>query len=256
MRKSAIAIVAVAAMGVAGAANAGYWEVTGANYANGSNFDIGSGPSSTLGGPTMTLTNGVHDSSALGGSPLSFDPVAATGTVLTGLGITLANNTLTYFGFDQTSTGPGSFGVAFKAVGGNIRLGFNAGANASNGDQGVLANMPVVAGSLNTFGGAFMGTFDVASGSTLVVVFGGLASGGQFSLNVTRASSPGSMSNFEISYLSFSGGSYTQVGSATNATASGLNIGTYAIPVPAPALLAGAGLVGAAALRRRMAKKA
>lgn len=243
MRKTVLAGAAVAALGMVGSANAAYWHITGANYNNGSNVNIG-----PVGGLTM---NGMaYDASGLGGASNTFTSNAATTTVLGALSITLANDTLTYFGFDQPGS-LGSFGIAFKATS-NINLLFSGGPDASRGTQGVLANQATNS-SPSLAGGGFLGDFTVASGTTLVVLFGGLSVGSGFSMNISRTLGA---ANFAIDYLNFDSTNYVSMLSATGATSSGLNIATYSIPVPAPALLAGAGLVGAAALRRRMAKKA
>jgi hypothetical protein len=204
MRKSVLAVAAVAAMGTMGSANAAYWHITGANYNNGSNVNIG-----PVGG--LTMNGQAYDSSGLGGSSSTFTSNAATTTVLSGLSITLANDTL-----------------------------------------GVLANQATISGA-SLAGGGFTGDFAVAANTTLVVLFGGLNVGSGFSMNISRTAGA---ANFSIDYLNFDGSNYVSLAGASGATASGLNIATYSIPVPAPALLAGAGLVGAAALRRRMAKKA
>ena len=93
----------------------------------------------------------------------------------------------------------------------------------------------------------------------MLIMFGGLAVGQSFQFQSESMLSDGVSSGgaaFAISYLNWGGSGYSEVASAGTATSSGLNTALYAVPVPAPALLAGAGLVGAAALRRRMAKKA
>lgn len=243
MRKSVLAVAAVAAMGTMGSANAAYWHITGANYNNGSNVNIG-----PVGG--LTMNGQAYDSSGLGGSSSTFTSNAATTTVLGGLSITLANDTLTYFGYDQPGS-LGSFGVAFKATSA-INFLFAGGPDASRGTQGVVATQATISGA-SLAGGGFTGDFAVAANTTLVVLFGGLNVGSGFSMNISRTAGA---ANFSIDYLNFDGSNYVSLAGASGATASGLNIATYSIPVPAPALLAGAGLVGAAALRRRMAKKA
>jgi hypothetical protein len=245
MRKSVLAVAAVAAMGTMGSANAAYWHITGANYNNGSNVNIG-----PVGG--LTMNGQAYDSSGLGGSSSTFTSNAATTTVLGAgaLNITLANDTLTYFGYDQPGS-LGSFGVAFKATSA-INFLFAGGPAASQGTQGVLANQATISGA-SLAGGGFTADFAVAANTTLVVLFGGLNVGSGFSMNISRTAGA---ANFSIDYLNFDGSNYVSLAGASGATASGLNIATYSIPVPAPALLAGAGLVGAAALRRRMAKKA
>jgi hypothetical protein len=247
-------MAAVAAMGAAGAANAGFWNISGMNYIN------GDGPA-TIGTGNTTLRNGAADTSAFGGVTNTLTTDATVAGVVGTLGITLSDNTLTYFGLNnQSSPNSGSFGVAFRAVGGSMRLTFTAGPDSGVGSQGVLSSLATTtnSGDGNFDEGSFGGTFNVAANQTLVVIFGGLANGASFTLDVTRIDTGSTLENFDVSYLNYNSvsDSWNQVAGASEATKSGLNTAAYVVPVPAPMLLAGAGLIGAAALRRRMVKKA
>jgi len=251
MRKSMIATAVVATVGLAASANAGYWAIAGANYANG-------GAPTNL--PVSQLDNQVNTYvsttfSGASGTQTSMAQSDATG-VLTALGVTLSNNTLTYFGFENTVSGPGFFGVAFRNTSGsNYFMSMTAGSQAAGGTEGVITTHT---GTVGGFGSSWSGAATVANGTTMLVLFGGLSVGVSFQFqveSVTSGGGPGG-ATFDISYLNWGGASYSVAASAAGAGTSGLNTALYSVPVPAPALLAGAGLVGAAALRRRMAKKA
>jgi len=251
MRKSMIATAVVATAGLAASANAGYWAIAGANYANGgapTNLPI-----SQLDNQVSTYVSTTFSGSS--GNQLLISQSDASG-VLTNLGVSLSNNTLTYFGFENTTSGPGFFGVAFKNTSGSSYfLSMTAGSQAAGGTEGVLTTH---SGSVGGFGSSWSGAATVTNGTTMLVMFGGLNVGVSFQFqveSVTSSGGPGG-ANFDISYLNWGGASYSVAASATNAGTSGLNTALYQVPVPAPVLLAGAGLVGAAALRRRMTKKA
>lgn len=254
MKKSMIATAVVATAGLAVSANAGYWSISGMNYTNGTNDDIGTGTSS------MQNQVNTYVSTNFTGTTGSATALTQTdvGNILgaSGVNVTLADNTLTYFGFEDTGGGPGFFATAFKNTSGSsYYFTVNAGPQAANGTEGVLTTF----GTSGAAAGGYLQNGTVANGTTMLVIFGGLDIAESFTLNVTStadSSGSGTGSNFAISYLNWGGSAYSEYASAAGATASGMNIGVYAIPVPAPALLAGAGLVGAAALRRRMTKKA
>ncbi len=250
MKKSMIATAVVATAGLAASANAGYWSITGANYVNGGSSNIA----------VSSLENQVNTyvSSTFSGSALSQTTLSSTGVTnsLTNLNVTLAANTLTYFGFEDSAAGPGYFGIAFKNTSGSsYYLNMTAGSQAANGTEGVLTSH-----SGTIIGASWGASATVLNNSTFLVMFGGLSVGTSFQFQTESMQSDGVSSGgaaFGVSYLNWGGtGAYSEVASAGSATSSGLNTALYAVPVPAPALLAGAGLVGAAALRRRMAKKA
>jgi hypothetical protein len=250
MKKSMIATAVVATAGLAASANAGYWSITGANYVNGGSSNIA----------VSSLENQVNTyvSSTFTGTALSQTVLSSAGVTnsLTNLNVTLADNTLTYFGFEDTGGGPGYFGIALKNnSGGAYYLNMTAGSQAANGSEGVLTSH-----SGTIVGSSWASSATIADGTTMLVMFGGFNVGQSFQFQTESMLSDGVTSGgaaFAISYLNWGGtGVYSEVASAGTATSSGLNTALYAVPVPAPALLAGAGLVGAAALRRRMAKKA
>jgi len=250
MKKSMIATAVAATAGLAASANAGYWTISGANYVNGGTNNIA----------VSSLENQVNTwvSSNLPGSALAETILSTTGVnnSLTNLNVTLADNTLTYFGFEDAASGPGYFGIALKNnSGGAYYLNMTAGSQAANGSEGVLTTH-----SGTIIGSSWGSSATVADGTTMLIMFGGLSVGQSFQFQAESMQSDGTTSGgaaFAISYLNWGGtGAYSEVASAGTATSSGLNTALYAVPVPAPALLAGAGLVGAAALRRRMAKKA
>jgi hypothetical protein len=250
MKKSMIA-AAVVATAFAATANAGWFTITN-NTGNGT----GTLPTS---GSQMDVAN-----TALaqpGTDTLQTFSAGDFGSVATLIGLSsLASDTIHYFGMENTVGGPAFFGFAYKATA-SISLNVNLDSTWGNPDgSGAISglyngtNGPSAVGAYA--GGVFSSTSPVTlvSGDEMIVVFGNLYAGSAISGSISR--SAGSSGTFGINYLSYNGSSYVSLGSQTGATASNLNIATYAVPVPAPALLAGAGLVGAAALRRRMTKKA
>jgi len=249
MKKSMIATAVAATAGLAASANAGYWTISGANYVNGGTNNIA----------VSSLENQVNTwvSSNLPGSALAETILSTTGVnnSLTNLNVTLADNTLTYFGFEDAASGPGFFGIALKNTSGSAYyLNMTAGSQAANGSEGVITSH-----SGTIVGSSWASSATIADGETMLVMFGGLNAGQSFQFQTESMLSDGVSSGgaaFAVSYLNWNGSAYSEVASAATATSSGLNTALYAVPVPAPALLAGAGLVGAAALRRRMAKKA
>jgi hypothetical protein len=249
MRKSMIATAVVATAGLAASANAGYWSLSGANYTNGGTNNLSI---SSVDNQVSTYVSTTFAGSASTQTTLTSGDVTNT---LTALGVTLSNNTLTYFGWEDTSAGPGYFGIAFKNTSGsNYFLSLQAGSQAAAGSEGVLTTH---SGTIGGFGSAWSSSATVATGTTMLIMFGGLSSGTSFDFQAQSLTSSGGVGGaFAIQYLDWNGAAYAVSASAATATASGLNAALYQVPVPAPALLAGAGLVGAAALRRRMSKKA
>ena len=253
MKKSMIATAVVATAGLAASANAGYWTISGANYQNGGTNNIAV---SQVDNQVNTYVSSTFSGAA--GTQTTLTGAEVTST-LSNLGVTLSNNTLTYFGFEDSVAGPGYFGIAFKNTSGsNYYLNLQGGSFAAGGTEGVLTSHSGAVGSGNSWASTGTAGTVVADGTTLLVMFGGLNVGVGFDFQAQSLNSAGTASGatFAISYLNWNGSAYSQVASAATATTSGLNTALYAVPVPAPALLAGAGLVGAAALRRRMAKKA
>jgi len=252
MKKSMIAATVVATA-FAATANAGWFTVsaassngTGTLPSNGATLDVGTTAVSQPGSDTnvqMTAGDAGSIYSAIGG-------------------LALASDTIHYFGMETSAGGPGFFGFLFKAsqqISLNVNLFNNFGSSAGSGVLTAVStdDFATIAGSWGTYsGGQFSSTSPITinAGEEVFAIFGNLAAGAEVSGSIARTG--GNLANFGVNYLSFDGTNYVSAGSATGATGSNLNIAAYTIPVPAPALLAGAGLVGAAALRRRMTKKA
>jgi hypothetical protein len=245
MKKSLIGLGVIAAMAVGGAANASYWTITNAQIDDGTTTQSVGGGTFTLGAAALGGWVGggaAEQSQALAGANLT----AVTGLI----GSSLADNTLTYFSFYSGSLG--YFGVAFKnthATSAKV-LDFDF-TRLNQATEGVYVAGATNNGTYNpsSAGGRF--SFDaitVNAGSTLYVVMGGFVDQNNPSLQGTV--------NFNeataVSYLSYNGGSYTSTASASGALTSNMQFAVFTIPVPAPALLAGLGLAGALALRRRM----
>ena len=245
MRKSMIATAVVATAGLAASANAGYFQITNAQM-DGSNI---SGGSFTLEAPT----NGSWTASGVAESvtPMSAGNVTSLGTI--GLTGSLANNVFTYFSFDVG--GLGYFGAAFKNTSG-AAVTFDVNFSRLNqATEGVDVTGATSSGTYSS--GSGLGTWansalTVNNGSTFLVVFGGLA--------VNNSPPVQGVVNFQaastVAYLNHTGGTNWSNAATANGLTSNMQFAVYQVPVPAPVLLAGAGLVGAAALRRRMAKKA
>jgi len=245
MRKSMIATAVVATAGLAASANAGYFQVTNAQAFGGTtNGNIGTG-SFELGavGNSGWVASGVAQSV----TPMSGGNLTTLTTI--GLVGALANDTLTYFSFHNS--GLGYFGVAFKATS-SITFDVNF-AQLNQASEGVDVTGGSSNGTYSTSGGGTWAnsSMTVSNGSTFIAVFGGLTVNNTPA--ITGVVNFGAAQN--ISYLSHDGTNWTSLGSG-NGTTSNMQFAVYQVPVPAPVLLAGAGLVGAAALRRRMAKKA
>jgi hypothetical protein len=259
MRKSVLAMAAVAAMGVVGSANAGWFVIQNASASG------GNGGTLPVNGTRMDVANlGIANSTGNTLQPLSgTDFAAITGS----LGGALSVNTLTYFGLENGAQGPAFFGFAYSATE-NITFNVNmnhAGTPSNAAGSGVLVgvssdNGATAPSSLGTYGdlsNTYSATapLSLSTGETIIVLFAGLQATSRVAGSFDLVSGPTGYT-MDISYLSFDAGSWSSVGGIGSATASQLNISTYTIPVPAPMLLAGAGLIGAAALRRRMVKKA
>jgi len=246
MKKSMIA-AAVVATAFAASANAGYFQIAGASYNPGStplvpgNFAM---DTSTTDFSVNTTGTGANTIAALAAAD-----VTALG------GITAAADTVTYFSY-QDAGGLGYFGIIINTSVARtltVSMTYNSGDGASGGTKGVLTNAPISGEFINS--GSFIDTNQAVSAGKTFYVFGGLSVGSAFNGSVSNGS--GETGNFGIAYLSWNGSSWTTKASlASGATGSAISVASYAVPVPAPVLLAGAGLIGAAAIRRRMSKKA
>jgi len=262
MRKSVLATAAVAAMGAAGAANAGWFNIQSAT-AVGTTLTTPTGTyTSGNASAAFTVSAGTVASAGAGsvafgsGSALTTSVLSAGDTTAIATAVGAANGELRYFGFDTGGGAPAYFGFVYQSNAAGEQFSWNfANASAANVAQGVFASADLGYGggsgvSNGWSGNAFFGSVVSSGGGQ---VFMGIFAGMQASDFIGGANVTDTAMN--VRYLSFSGGSWNVVASANGATSSNLNIATYQIPVPAPVLLAGAGLVGAAALRRRMVKK-
>jgi hypothetical protein len=246
MKKSTIA-AAVIATAFAATANAGYFQIAGASYNPGST-PLVPGSFNMEGSSTdfsaSTTGTGANTIAALN---------AADVTALDG--ISVAADTITYFSYVD-SGGLGHFGIVINSTVTRtltISMTYNAGDGASGGTKGVLTNASISGEFINS--GSFIDTNQSVSAGKTYYVFGGLTHGSAFNGSVSNGQSESG--SFGIAYLSWNGSGWTTMASlASGASGSAISVASYVVPVPAPALLAGAGLVGAAALRRRMAKKA
>ena len=271
MRKSVLAMAAVAAMGASGAANATFFTVVNASAqspAPGSTWFAPSPFVMDTAGIGTTLAGGSNSMQVLTDAAAAgiglFDGASPSG--LGALGTAIGTDTLSYFGLSNGMS-DGYFGIAFRASA-EITLTINLNANSNNRgiftgiatDAGGMTGWEVSTSPVGTYGdaGASGGIWSgnsiaLAAGDLLVGIFAGLGVGSNVEGAVTRFSG---LSTFNVQYLDFDGSNWSAIQSSTGHNASQLNIATYSIPVPAPMLLAGAGLIGAAALRRRMVKKA
>jgi len=238
MKKSLMSLGVVAAMAVGGAANAAFWSIT--------NAQIGASP--VTGGPSFTIGAAANTSWVGGGDAGERNTLDGANLASVQALFTPAANTLTYFSFYKNSVG--FFGVAYSnTTAGNVGLMVDfTGLNQAT--EGVY----VAGGTGGTYDanfglGKFSGGVTVAAGETLYIVLGGFADQNNPDLqgNVQFNSATA------VSYLSYNhaGGVYSQVASGNGLT-SNMQFAVFTIPVPAPALLAGLGLAGALALRRRM----
>lgn len=244
MRRTLMGIGVVAAMAMAGGANAFTWRIEGAT----------AGGSSIAGGEfdmRAPVNNFFTANFGPGGNPqgtANLNQLQA-GTILSNLGVTLAVNTMTYFSWVDNA-GRGYMAAAYEnSKGANFTTSL-AGISLGSGSQGLF--------STNAFAlvdpGFSTATVTVQSGRIFLMVMGGYPSGSpQISLNFGGASEA-----YAVQYLSRVNGSPSwsvlASGNATTNQGSAMNVASYTIPVPAPVLLAGAGLLGAVALRRRVAR--
>ena len=246
MRKSMI-VAAVAATVIGSAANAAFFSISGASYNPGA---IALVPGS------FQMTNGSTDFSANTTGAANTISVLNAADITALNGISSAADTVTYFSYNVG--GLGYFGVIINTtVTRVLDINFlgSGGNGATGGTKGAMWSETSVTGSVSASGENLIINAESFSAGSHYIVFGGLAVNSGFTGAVVNDATESG--NFGIAYLSWNGASWSTVASlASGATGSAVSVAAYAVPVPAPALLAGAGLVGAAALRRRMAKKA
>jgi hypothetical protein len=254
MKKSMILAAAVVAAGLGTSANATFFRIVDAgSNGNGQlgNFNVqtdtvGSVIGSTGATDITTAGSGVR---ALNATAVADIVAMVDGALGSAVG---ATPRLTYFGMNNGG-GDGYFAVVFQNNGTARDWSVNIGQAAAAG-KGVFTNTATPSESY-ILGGAFITALggpnpQLAANGVYVAIFAGMGVGAEI------GGSNLSDTSFDVNYLDFDGSSYGSVASIGGAANSNINAATYNIPVPAPALLAGAGLVGAAAIRRRMAKKA
>ena len=239
MKKSLIGLGVIAALAVGGAANAGAFLITG-----------GQAP---IGTPTFSseMLTGTSASAGLNMASLTGSGLQAgvltqgnADSVATALGVTGQNASLTYFGVKDGDKG--YFGVLFIGHGGSFQLNMQ---NSSPPSEGVYS----------TGNGSGFKTETLVSG-TYTYNEGSTVAGQAYLFIFTQLDHQASIggngwandSNMTVRYMTYSGGSWSAAHTTPNVASSALNMATFIVPVPAPALLAGLGLAGALALRRRM----
>ena len=248
MKKSMFATAVVAAVGLAATANANWFQIQSASVV-GTSLTTPTG-TYTSGNSSGTFNITASNVAQAGASGVSFTGTSGNAYVLsqananaivTAIGLT-GNGSLAYFGFDSNGATPAYFGIAFIGHGGTVDWTMG---NANIASLGVYSSFASQFGG-NTWETAGAGIATTA-GVNYVAIFAGVSAGTQMGGGQVSDSS------INVNYLTYSGG-WSAVATATGATSSSLNYATYQVPVPAPVLLAGAGLLGAAAVRRRFAK--
>jgi len=252
MKKSMILAAAVVAAGLGTSANATFFRIV----------DAGSNGNGQLGDFTLqtntvasVMTGGGTDITTAGSGVRFLDGTAVNDIVSMvngALGAVTSTPRLTYFGMNNGGN-DGYFAVVFQNDGTARDWSVNIGQAAAAG-KGVFVGTEGYT-STAIGGGALVTTMfgsnpQLSANGVYVAIFAGMGVGAEI------GGSNLSDTNFDVHYLNFGGSSYGSFASIAGAANSNINAATYSIPVPAPALLAGAGLVGAAAIRRRMAKKA
>ena len=247
--RSVAALAVAATLGFSATASASSWKISGADYTPGpTNISISSEIQNVTAPAAVTALAGTVNGEGPGVS--TNIATADAQTFLTSIGLTLNDNELTYFGVQDTSAGPGYFGIAFKSTAA-IRLALNAGANSATGSLGVLTTE---AGTVGGFGTTWTSSATVNGGDTMLVLVGGLNVGQSFQFSAQAIAGSGFASTFNVKYLqvaagatSFSGA--TTLASQSNVTGSGLN--TAQLPAPGPIALLGMALLAAGIGRRK-----
>jgi hypothetical protein len=243
MRKTLMAIGAVGAMAMATAANAWSWQIEGAS----ANNQLVSGGEFSM---RLPVNDYFSTTFPAGGDPegaANLNQLHAT-NILSNLGVSLAVETLTYFGWVD-SQNRAYMGVAFLNAKSSSFDATLLGDNWAGGEQGLYST-----NAIDIVDDMSLANISVSSGRIFLMVMGGYPDGSpQITLNFNSPTE-----GFEVQYLSrINGSSAWSVlasGTATANNGSGLNSATYVIPVPAPVMLAAAGLVGGLAIRRRIVR--
>jgi len=261
MKKSMIGAVVLTAA-AAGTASASFFTIqplSGPSWTVDA-ADINGGFDTTVFTASGNAHHDIANSGGLSGAQTNFDALLGSSGAGLSNGVTLAADTLYYFGYTDSSTGLGYFGFTYTAGGAGQTLNVNwTGSNPTGGfysAEGTIGGANSVTSTYGSYGSnQYSSTaLSLGSGDSLYGVFAGMTATSTVQGNI--ASTVGT--NFNVAYLTWTGSAWTVSGSGSTSGTSNhfLAVSTYSVPVPAPALLAGAGLVGAAALRRRMAKKA
>ena len=263
MRKSVLAMAAVAAMGTAGAANADFFTISSATVVGSTLTTPAGSYNSTQASANFTVNAGdIADAGASGvtfglGAALTTTVLDASDTTAIATAVGATAGQLRYFGFDTGGSAPAYFGFVYVTTGTEDFTWSFANASAANVANGVFASTDLGVSGTGGGGGWLSSTFQgtrssAGAGEVYLAIFAGMQ------VDDFVGGSNVSDTSMNVRYLSFNSGtsSWDIVGFAEGASSSNLNVATYSIPVPAPVLLAGAGLIGAAALRRRMVKKA
>lgn len=258
MRRCLMGMAVGVTLAIAAGASAGAsWNITGARVdttGSGNLVDVvgSTGGALSIGSPLSAGWDATY------GTGSSVQTMSATNiAAVVALGMPLADNTLTYFGFYSGSEG--YFGIAFKNTTGSA-ITFDATFSRTN--QALEGVQVAGSSTLGTYSsgssggnGTWSGLMNVADGDTFYAVVAGFQGHFPMSLALSGVIDFGGVSR-DVQYLShnvYAPGTYAVAGSGNGYT-SNMQFAMFNIPVPAPALLAAAGLVGAAVVRRRMVK--
>lgn len=241
MRKSLVAASIAAVCATTGSLHAWTWDIVGANAG-------GVQPE----GGAFQIRAPVNDYFASnfgpGGNPMSGANLTQgeAGDIIAAVGLSLSSKTLTYFGWAD-SAGLGYMAIALHNTSASAFTARIYGMNWLSGSAGLFAT-----NSLDVTGYGSTSTISVAAGETFLMVMGGYVSGSpQITFNLNTANGP-----FGVEYLTYDYGAAAYEvrasGGGNQTAGSGMNVATYTVPVPAPMVLAGLGLLGGALLRRRV----
>lgn len=259
MRRTVLCASVMAAAAICGSSSAALWQINNA-AANGAPVPPNPFFVSSVG--SFALNDGTSNINLSGNAANNVVQNLALESVLLGLGggVMSANAgqiLISFFGLENTVDGLNYFGfVIDNQSGGNVNLNLGSSFFYTGSNGAISSNT----NSMTAFASPFAGhsvdstTFAMGSGQADYFLFAGLTYGDMVGMGGS-VSPIGAITtvqwldaNFTVAYSDTTtgpGGQNVELGLATNV-----------IPVPAPALLAGAGLLGAGALRRRFFKKA
>ena len=218
MRLSGLMAVTVAGLAavLASPAAASYWSISGATAGGvspgGGRFDL-----------YTQVTQYFTANHGPGGNPQGSSNLTQgeAGGILGAASLSLAANTLTYFGWVD-SANRGYMAVAYQNTGSTAFSAFISGNNWSRGSQGLFSTHAI---GFVSSGSA--SNISVAGGTTFLMVMGGYQSGDpQITFNLGSANS-----NFGVEYLSYDSvlGQYVveASGTGTPQAGSGMNVASY-----------------------------